>query len=80
MVGVEGRSPGSLARVFDLEGVPRPRGQSVGIARSSGSAFSTDVYKPHTFEEVSESVSAEVAARLDPEKRYGSWWFNRRRT
>jgi site-specific DNA recombinase len=21
-----------------------------------------------------------LAARLDPEKRYGIWWFNRRRT
>jgi Recombinase zinc beta ribbon domain len=25
-------------------------------------------------------MSAEVAARLDPEKRYGIWWFNRRKT
>lgn len=25
-------------------------------------------------------VSPEVAARLDPERHYGIWWFNRRRT
>jgi hypothetical protein len=25
-------------------------------------------------------MSAEVAARLDPAKRYGIWWFNRRKT
>ena len=24
-------------------------------------------------------MSAEVAARLDPEQRYGVWWFNRER-
>jgi hypothetical protein len=36
-----------------------------------------DVYKPHAFEEVAELVSPEVAARLDPEKRYGVWWFSR---
>jgi Recombinase zinc beta ribbon domain len=25
-------------------------------------------------------MAAEVASRLDPQKRYGMWWFNRRRT
>ena len=44
-----------------------------------------DVYKPHTADEVMAMVeagqmSAAVAAALDPEKGYGIWWFNRRRT
>jgi len=38
-----------------------------------------DVYKPHTFEEIRGLVTPEVAARLNPEKNYGIWWFNRRR-
>jgi site-specific DNA recombinase len=38
-----------------------------------------DVYRPHTFEEIRELVLPEVAARLDPEKYYGVWWYNRRR-
>jgi hypothetical protein len=38
------------------------------------------VYRPHTFEEVREVVTPEAAARLDPRKRYGIWWFNRCRT
>jgi recombinase-like zinc beta ribbon protein len=38
-----------------------------------------DVYKPHSFEEVAALVSPEVAARLDPSKSYGVWWYNRRR-
>jgi hypothetical protein len=39
-----------------------------------------DVYRPHTFEEISTLVSGEVASRLDPHKSYGIWWFNRRRS
>jgi hypothetical protein len=38
-----------------------------------------DVYKPHTFEEIRGLVTPEVDARLNPEKNYGIWWFNRRR-
>jgi hypothetical protein len=38
-----------------------------------------DVYKPHTYEEVEPLVSAEVVAKLGPEKCYGIWWFNRER-
>ena len=39
-----------------------------------------DVYRPHTFEEISALVRPEVASRLDPNKSYGIWWFNRRRS
>ncbi len=35
-----------------------------------------DVYRPHTYAEVRELVAPEVAARLDPEKRYGVWYYN----
>jgi site-specific DNA recombinase len=34
---------------------------------------------PHTFEEIKELVSPEVAARLDPVQQYGIWWYNRLR-
>jgi hypothetical protein len=34
----------------------------------------SDLYKPHTFEEVRELVSTEVAAALKPEKCYDVWW------
>jgi hypothetical protein len=44
-----------------------------------------DVYRPHSREELKAMVaagqmSAEVFRRLDPQRRYGIWWFNRRRT
>ena len=43
-----------------------------------------DAYRPHSREEIENLVakgqmSPEVASRLDPDKRYGIWWFNRRR-
>jgi site-specific DNA recombinase len=37
-----------------------------------------DLYKPHTFEEISQIVTPEVAARLDPEARYGVWWSGKK--
>jgi hypothetical protein len=37
-----------------------------------------DLYKPHTYDEIVPLVSPEVAARLDPSKQYGIWWYNRR--
>ncbi len=44
-----------------------------------------DVYRPRPREELQAMVeagqmSADVFGRLHPEKRYGIWWFNRRRT
>ncbi len=44
-----------------------------------------DVYKPHTQDEITAFVEAgqmtsTVAAALDPNKTYGIWWYNRRRT
>jgi site-specific DNA recombinase len=39
-----------------------------------------DVYRPHTFDEISALVRPEVASRLDLDKSYGIWWFNRRRS
>jgi site-specific DNA recombinase len=78
MVGVEGRLPGSLARIFDREGVPRPKGTKRWDRSFFRECILADIYKPHSVEEVRTVVSAEVAARLDPEKRYGLSWFNRR--
>jgi hypothetical protein len=36
------------------------------------------VYKPHSLEEVAVLVSPQVALRLDSERSYGIWWYNRR--
>jgi len=41
--------------------------------------LTSDMYRPHSFEEISELIAPEVAARLDPRKEYGVQWYNRQR-
>ena len=79
MVGAEGDSLNGVKKTFDREGVPTPRGSRYWGNTFIQRVITDDVYKPHTFEEVKTLVSPEVASRLDPDKSYGVWWFNRRR-
>jgi hypothetical protein len=79
MVGVEGYSIRGVKRAFERESLPTPDGKRNWAAPFIRGCISDDVYKPHTYQEVEPLVSAEVATRLDPEKRYGIWWFNRER-
>jgi site-specific DNA recombinase len=79
MVGVEGHSLNRVKKTLDREGVPTPKSSRYWGNTFIQRVITYDVYKPHTFEEVRTLVSEEVASRLDPAKRYGIWWFNRRR-
>ena len=80
MIATEGATTHGVKRTFEAEGVPNPSGGRYWDKRLLKRYVLDDLYRPHTFEEISALVSPEVAARLDPEKRYGVWWFNRRRT
>jgi site-specific DNA recombinase len=85
MVGIEGAAIRAIKRAFELEGLPTPEGKEIWGQFFIRGAILDDAYRPHSCEEIAEYVtkgqmSAEVASRLDPEKRYGIWWFNRRRT
>jgi site-specific DNA recombinase len=79
MVGAEGHSLNSVKKTLDREGVPTPRGSRYWGNTFIQRVITDDVYRPHAFEEVRALVLPEVASRLDPDKRYGIWWFNRRR-
>ena len=79
MVGEEGHSLNAVKKAFDREGVSTPRGSRYWGNTFIQRVIIDDVYKPHAFEEVKALVSPEVASRLDPNKHYGVWWFNRRR-
>ncbi len=61
------------------EDVRPPSGGRFWSPKYLREAIKDDVYRSHTYEEVAALVSPDVAARLDPEKRYGVWYFNRRR-
>jgi DNA invertase Pin-like site-specific DNA recombinase len=80
MAGVEGSPIYAIKRALDADGVPTPTGKASGWAPQLIRRYLlSDLYKPHTFEEIRELVSPEVAVTLDPEKRYGVWWWGRSR-
>jgi site-specific DNA recombinase len=79
MVGVEGHSMNAVASTFEREGIPTPDGGKRWDRSFFRIAILDEVYRPHTYEEVEELVSPEVAARLDRERLYGIWWYNRLR-
>ncbi len=79
MVGVDGHTLASVKRTFEAEGVRTQRGGRRWDATVIRRMIDNDVYLPHSRDEVAALVSPEVAARLDPAKRYGVYWFNRKR-
>jgi site-specific DNA recombinase len=85
MVGSEHQTLYAVKRTLEREGIPTPRGARFWHAKCIRNYLSDDVYKPHTRDEIMAMVDAgqmtsAVAAGLDPNKSYGIWWFNRRRT
>jgi site-specific DNA recombinase len=85
MVGTEGVAIRGVKRIFEREGLSTPEGKRRWGQFFIREAIRDDIYRPHSRGEIETLVakgqmSAEVASRLDPEKRYGIWWFNRRRT
>jgi site-specific DNA recombinase len=78
MIGKEGETSYSVARW--LEGVDPygPSGKGWNLPHLRKMVFN-DVYRSHSFTEAKDLVPPEVADRLDPNKRYGIWWYNRRR-
>jgi site-specific DNA recombinase len=78
-VGAEGKTMYAVKAALDREGVVPPLGGRYWSLKYIRDRIHDDVYRPHSFEEVSALVSPEVTLRLDPAKSYGVWWFNRRR-
>ena len=79
MVGSEGCTMNAVFKTFERERIPTPGGGKSWDRAFFRVAILDDVYRPHTYEEVKELVSPEVAARLDREQLYGIWWYNRLR-
>ena len=79
MVGVEGRTLHDVCSALRREGVPTPGGRKLWSPTFVRNVVKNDVYRPHTFEEVRKVVTEQVASALDPEERYGLWWYNKNR-
>jgi site-specific DNA recombinase len=78
-MAAEGAGAKKIQTRLYAEGIPSPRGCDVWDKRVIRKIVASDDYRPHAFEEIRELVAPEVAARLDPSKRYGVWWYNRDR-
>jgi hypothetical protein len=76
-MAAEGRGVTRIQSVLHNEGIPSPRGRPVWDRRVLRKIISSDDYRPLSFEEISELVAPEVAARLDERKAYGVQWYNR---
>jgi site-specific DNA recombinase len=79
MVSAESKTLYEVASMLRKEGVPTPGGKKLWSQTFIRNVIKNDVYKPHALEEVEEFVSSEVTSGLEPEKRYGLWWYNRHR-
>jgi site-specific DNA recombinase len=79
MVGVEGMSLNAVANRLEADGIPSPRGKRFWNRPGLRGFIMSDVYLAHTYKEVARIVAPEVAAGLDPEKRYGISWYGKRR-
>jgi site-specific DNA recombinase len=79
MVGYEAYSVNRVVSTLANEGIPSPTGKRGWSRTLIRNIINDDVYKPHSFDEIEKLLAPEVAARLDPSKKYGIWWYNRRR-
>jgi site-specific DNA recombinase len=75
----EGGSVFGVSQTLMREGVPAPAGGKNWNHNAIWRIVLSDLYKPHSYEEIAAMVSPEVASRLDPSKHFGIWWFNRER-
>jgi site-specific DNA recombinase len=76
-LAAEGLGTSAIQRRLYNEKVPSPGGKGSWSRRSIKQLVMSDVYKPHTHQELSALVAPEVAAALDPAKEYGVRWWNR---
>jgi site-specific DNA recombinase len=79
-MAAEGMGPQAIQTRLFKEGTPSPTGDPWWPRRTLEQILWSDLYRPHTFEELTGLVSAEVLARLDESAEYGVWWFGRKST
>jgi site-specific DNA recombinase len=78
-MAASGMGPKAMQTRLYAEGVPSPTGNAMWPHRIlKVQMVLNDLYKPHTYDEIAPLLSPEVAAKLDRDKLYGIWWYNRR--
>jgi site-specific DNA recombinase len=79
MIGAEGQSLWAVKKILERERVPTPSGARYWSQAFLRICVHNDAYRPHPYEEVVDLVSEEVAAKLDPGRSYGIWWYGKQR-
>jgi len=79
MVGEERMSLHGVKRALEAEGVRAPNGGRFWNTNTIRDIVLDDCYRPHSYEEIEELVSPQVAATLNKSRSYGVCWYNRRR-
>jgi site-specific DNA recombinase len=77
MVGIEGHAIRAVKRKLQASGILTPKNKKYWSQTFIRNVILDDVYRPHSYEEIKELVTPEVAARLCPDECYGIYWFNR---
>jgi len=78
-IGVEGRSLNGMKTALERERIASPTGLGRWHTKTLKLMVFHDAYLARPFEEIRELFPPGVAARLEPEKRYGiSWWGKNR--
>jgi len=78
-LAAEGLGFNAIQNRLLLEGVPTAKGKRVWAMRTLKKLLTSDEYRPHSFEEIRQLVTPEVAARLNPYEEYGIQWYNRQK-
>ncbi len=78
-MAAEGLGTGAIQTRLHAEGIRSPKGSPTWYRIIIKRLIECDVYRPHTYEEISGLVAPDVLARLDPKGEYGIQWFNRRK-
>ena len=80
MAGVERRSLCAIRNQLRQDGVPSSTGKPIWDIQAIRKLLKRDLYRPHSFEELRRAgVSEEVLRGVDPEGRYGLYYFGERR-
>jgi site-specific DNA recombinase len=79
MIAEESMPLTSVRSALEARGVPAPGGGRRWFRSTIRKIIQNDCYRPHTYREIAQLVSPEVAASLDQERRYGVNWWGRRR-
>lgn len=74
---IRGHSLLVIKKALERVGVPTVTGNRYWHVKTLHRIVNNDAYRTRDIEELQAILPAGVAAKLDPAKRYGVWWYGR---